>query len=418
MYKTGLIIAALAGVSAISMPAAAQGKNGDKVANQYICTFHAAAVPPGLVRIAAEGAARPQGGRVLMSYKHALRGFAIYNSEAGIKKMVAANPGIKSCEPDRVVQLAPPPGKGPKNDGGGGGGATGQETDWGVLRVYSEMGNGNFAPANGNWSAKAWVIDSGVAEHEDLNYDLNDPLNISFITKGRGASSPDDQNGHGTHVAGTIAAINNKVGVVGVAPNARIQAVRVLDARGSGSYIGVLAGVDHVACHAADGDVANMSLGGPVDDGPGSLNEAVRNASRITLAAGATDSNGLACASGTKDIYFALAAGNESKDASQTSPASAATAAFPNIFVVSAFDSSDKFAYFSNFGSLVDYGEPGVNIKSTYPGGYAIMSGTSMAAPHLAGILVALSGGVYTDGSTADESTYGDGNDDTIGLVK
>lgn len=415
MQKTGLIVAALAGASMFAMPAAAQGKNGEKIANQYICTFHDAAVPPGLVRVAAEGAARPNGGRVMMTYKYAFRGFSVYNSEAGIQKMVAANPGIKSCTPDRVVQLAPPPGKGPGGGGGGGGSTSSQTTDWGVLRVYSEMGNTSFAPANGNWSAKAFVIDSGVAEHEDLNYSLSDPLNISFITKGKGAGSPNDENGHGTHVAGTIGAINNEVGVVGVAPNAHIVAVRVLDARGSGSYAGVVGGVEHVACHAEDGDVANMSLGGPVD---ATLNTALQNASHVTIPAGAVDSNGLACVAGTKNIYFALAAGNESKDASLTSPASAATPAFPNIFVVSAFDSADKMAYFSNFGALVDYGEPGVNITSTYPGGYATMSGTSMASPHLAGILVALSGGVNTDGSTVDETTYGDGNGDTIGLVK
>jgi subtilisin family serine protease len=194
----------------------------------------------------------------------------------------------------------------------------------------------------------------------------------------------DDQNGHGTHVAGTIAAMDNAIGSRGVAPGAKVVAVRVLDRRGSGSTSGVIAGVDYVAGAAGSNDVANMSLGGGVSS---SLDNAV-------IAASAT------CA-------FVLAAGNESDDADNHSPARANG---NNIYTISAMDDNDNFAYFSNYGSGVDYCAPGVSIFSTWKGGgYNTISGTSMAAPHAAGVI--LLGNFRTDGTVNNDP---DGNADSI----
>lgn len=147
-------------------------------------------------------------------------------------------------------------------------------------------------------------------------------------------------------------------------PGATVVPVKVLNSHGSGSYSGVIAGVDHVAANGKPGDVANMSLGGPPSD---AVDKAVENAAG-------------------KGIKFTLAAGNEGDDASNSSPARAKG---DNIYTISAMDSNDNFASWSNYGSPVDYCAPGVAIRSTWKdGGYNTISGTSMAAPHAAGVLL------------------------------
>jgi subtilisin family serine protease len=150
----------------------------------------------------------------------------------------------------------------------------------------------------------------------------------------------------------------------------------------------VIAGVDYVAANGANGDVANMSLGGPVSD---ALDDAVKNAA----------SNG---------IKFLLAAGNESDDANNHSPAHVNGS---NIYTVSAMWDDDSWASFSNYGNPpVDYCAPGVYILSTYKnGGYETLNGTSMAAPHVAGIL--LLGNISTDGNVSGDP---DGNADPIAI--
>jgi subtilisin family serine protease len=199
-------------------------------------------------------------------------------------------------------------------------------------------------------------------DHPDLNVDVD--RSKSFLG-GKDANDPNDANGHGTHVAGTIAAINNTVGVIGVAAGARVVAVRVLDRRGSGSYSQVIAGVDYVGKNGSPGDVANMSLGGSISQ---ALDDAVMDASKT-------------------GIIFCLAAGNEHDDANNHSPARANGA---YIVTVSASDKNDNFASFSNYGNPpIDWCAPGVSVKSTWKdGGYNTISGTSMAAPHAAGVLL------------------------------
>ena len=226
------------------------------------------------------------------------------------------------------------------------------------------------------------VIDTGVdLNHPDLNVFRAGAHNCS----GAGLSAQ-DQNGHGTHVAGTIGALDNRIGVVGMAPGARIWPVRVLDATGSGTAADLICGIDYVTRHAHQIEVANMSMGGPgADDGN----------------CGRTNGDALhqaICASVAAGVTYVVAAGNSSSNAALSIPA-----AYNEVITVSALadfngspgggaratcrrDVDDTFANFSNFGPDVDLIAPGVCIRSTWIGGrYATLSGTSMAAPHVTG---------------------------------
>ena len=213
------------------------------------------------------------------------------------------------------------------------------------------------------------IIDTGIQlKHPDLNVFRN----VSYVT---GVRTGNDDNGHGTHCAGIAAARDNNVGVVGVAPGARLWAVKVLDRTGSGTIANVIKGVDYVTRNSSAIEVANMSLGG---GNSATLNNAIAN-------------------SVARGVVYVVAAGNSNVDAANSSPANS-----PNVICVSAivdtdglpgglglgtaYGADDTFASFSNFGAVVDMAAPGVNILSTYIGGrYATMSGTSMAAPHVAG---------------------------------
>lgn len=302
-------------------------------------------------------------------YSNAISGFSVAMS-AEDAEAVRTDPRVTLVEPNKVIMFAPPwMVEDPEEPAG-------QVIPWGIARVGG--------PVDGTGKT-AWVIDSGIDyDHPDLNVDI--ARSKTFVTR---TTTANDDNGHGTHCAGTIAAINNDIGVVGVAAGATLVAVKVLDKRGSGSTDVVIAGIDYVAANAAPGDVANMSLGGGVSD---ALDLAVVNASN-------------------KGIYFSLAAGNESDDANNHSPARANG---PYIFTVSAFDNADVFAYFSNYGNPpVDVAAPGVSILSTSnTGGTTTMSGTSMAAPHVAGLLLVTNGNLNYDGYVIDDP---DGNPDPVG---
>ena len=368
--KKALLAAAAVLPFALANPAAAQ-KAGDKIAGSYICVFKDS-VSRGNSQAEANRSAQAANAQLKHVYSAALRGFAVNASEQGVANMKAHNANIAYCEQDQVVMAGPVHAAAPP--GGGGTVQPLQETPWGIARV-----NGGAAGT----FATAWVIDTGLDfTHPDLNVDT--VRSRSFLSNN---TSPVDQNGHGTHVAGTIAARDNTIGVIGVAPGAQVVAVRVLDRRGSGSNSGVIAGVDYVAANGRAGDVANMSLGGGVST---ALDSAVVNAAK-------------------GGVRFALAAGNESDNANNHSPARANGT---NVYTVSSFAVGDRWSSFSNFGNPpIDYAEPGSAIKSTWlNGGYNTISGTSMATPHLAGLLLA--GGLRADGNVIGDP---DGNPDIIG---
>ena len=297
-------------------------------------------VSRGSAQAEANRAAAAVGARVEHVYSVAIRGFAASMAPQAVERIKGQQPQHRLLRAGQVVTVVPVQAQG----GGVSGTAVqpAQETPWGTAR------------------SRSFIRDT----------------------------SPADQNGHDTHVAGTIAARDNSIGVIGVAPGAPVVAVRVLDRRGSGSNSGVIAGVDYVAANGRAGDVANMSLGGGVST---AHDPAVVNAA-------------------AKGVRFALAAGNESDSANNHSPGRANGT---NVFTVSAFAVGDKWASFSNYGNPpVDFAEPGVSIKSTWlSGGYNTISGTSMATSHLAGLLLA--GTPRAGGNVAGDP---DGNPDVIGV--
>jgi len=288
-------------------------------------------------------------------YETALQGFAMKMSPGQAAKMMEDSTVLR-VEADQIITMSakktkPTPAPTPTTTTPTTTPTTTQNIPWGITRV------GGGATFTG--TGVAWVIDSGIdLSHPDLN--VSTTLGISYVS---GVSSPNDDNGHGTHVAGIIAAKNNTIGVVGVAAGALVIPVKVLDSTGSGTFSGVLAGINYVANNGKEGDVANMSLGGGISP---TIDDAVIAASL--------------------KVKFAIAAGNETDNALNHSPARAEGS---NIYTVSAMASGDTWASFSNYGTPVDYCAPGVSIYSTYKGGsYISMSGTSMAAPHVAGLLL------------------------------
>ncbi|MBX9851759.1 MAG: S8 family peptidase [Cytophagaceae bacterium] len=281
------------------------------------------------------------------------RGFAakMSNEEAERFKQ---DPHVETVEPDRVVSIVSCYTE-----------VNEQSTPWGVTRVGSGDATGK----------SVWIIDTGVdMDHPDLIVDAT--RSKSFIE----GATPEDDHGHGTHVAGTIAAKNNLIGVQGVAYNAKIIALKVMDASGRGSMSNVIAAVNHVAANGKPGDVVNMSIGGDISE---ILDNAI-------------------IAAAEKGILFAVAAGNDAVRANTSSPA---RVNHPNVFTVSAMNNQDVFAAFSNYGNeCVDFCAPGVSIPSTHKnGGYATMSGTSMATPHVAGLLLLNGVNILKDGVVKED---------------
>lgn len=353
----------------------------EPIAGQYIIVFYENAAIRGVDQLVYEkaldlmrhvGASEENIGFV---YAHSILGFSA-SLDATMVEVMRANPEVAYVEQDQLITMNQYDANAkPDNPGGGNGGGGDTEPDPAQTTPAGITRHGGATNVSGK---RAWIIDSGIdMDHNDLNvsgsWHQSKGFSRSFLG-GKEDKNPDDQHGHGTHVAGTVGAINNSIGVVGIAAGVEVVAVRVLDRRGSGTYSAVIKGIDYVAAEASSGDAANMSLGGGYSL---ALNQAVIAASQT--------------------CPFAIAAGNSGANAANYSPASANAL---GIYTVSAMTASDNWASFSNYGNPpVDYCAVGVNVLSCYKGnGYTTMSGTSMAAPHVCGLLLANGGSLNTDG--------------------
>ena len=354
----------------------------DLVPGQYIVVFNrGAGNAPELARQLAGQA----GGSLQHVYQHALQGFSVSNLSENAAAALERNPNVAYVQQDRTAQIYA------------------QETPTGVRRIFADA-NPNL-DIDGTDDARVDVdvaiIDTGIDfEHPDLNVVGGVNCASGGPFGGSCKSGGDDDHYHGTHVAGTVAALDNGSGVVGVAPGARLHAVKVLDSRGSGYTSWIVAGIDWVAANASTIEVANMSLGGS------GYSQAEYDAIQGAV---------------NKGVAFAVAAGNSDDDANNYSPA-----AFDNVLTVSALadfdgaadgngsptcrtDQDDTLADFSNWGSAVQIAAPGVCIRSTYPieqGEYGTISGTSMASPHAAGALALLASSDNPDNATDVQNLY------------
>ncbi len=323
---------------------------------RYIVVLKDSVTSPAAV---AHAQAEKQAAQLGFVYSAAIKGYSATLS-AGAVRALRTDPLVAAVVEDRDVHVAA------------------QTLPTGIDRIDGNLSSTKSGDGAGSVDADIAVIDTGVdARHPDLNVVGGVACN---------GSGYQDRNGHGTHVAGIAAARDNSVGVVGVAPGARLWSVRVLNAKGAGSWSNVICGVDWVTAHADTIEVANISLGGSGSDPAASgcsTGEPLHDAICRSVAAGVT---------------YVVAAGNSSADAQGSVPA-----AYDEVITVSALadfdgqpggaaaatcrpDIDDTLADFSNFGADVDLIAPGACIYSTYRNGrYATLSGTSMASPHVAG---------------------------------
>jgi subtilisin family serine protease len=304
-------------------------------------------------------------------YEHALDGFSFRGTPKEAEKL-ARDKGVRAVVQSTKVSLAA------------------ETTPTGIRRVDARHPTAVDAHEAGFRGAgvSVAIIDTGIdLDHPDLAANIDVARGKNCI----GAGPPDDDHGHGTHVAGTVAAVaDNGLGVVGIAPAAKLVPVKVLDSTGNGTTANVICGVDHLTALREDANpsndvlVANMSLGDT--GGPGTCTDGLlRQAICEATAAG---------------ITFVVAAGNSTTDTSNFFLAN-----YPEVIAVSAtndtdgepgglggctffgFFCDDELAFFSNYGSDIDVTAPGVGIFSTWRnGGYQSSDGTSMASPHVAGI--------------------------------
>jgi subtilisin family serine protease len=355
-----------------AVPSVVQAGGGAR-ATPYIVSLRPLAGDAGLFASLQQ---RLLGLTVTDTYRHAVHGFAATMTPA-VRNRLAANPLVAAIEPDRTFH------------------ATAQYIPNGVTRVHADVSKTASIDAVDPPRIKVnvAVLDTGVdTAHPDLNV-----AGGFSCTKKR---SYDDHYGHGTHAAGIIGALDDRTGVVGVAPGASIYGVKVLDDDANGTTRELLCGIDWVTSTRTDDDpkndidVANLSLGGVgTDDGHcgESDDDILHQAICKSVAAGVT---------------YVVAAGNDGQDASNLIPA-----AYNEVITVSALadsdgrpggkgaspscrsDEDDTLANFSNYGSAVDIAAPGVCIFSTMPkdattgdgSGYGTLPGTSFAAPHVAG---------------------------------
>ncbi|MFD2762652.1 S8 family peptidase [Micromonospora eburnea] len=342
------VVAALVGTPVAAAPVTGQIRyagNATAVPDSYIVVLTDAAVGgraatrQAAVRGTARNLASRYGANLGRVYDSALNGFSVTLSEPAARRL-AADPAVAYVEQDRTVSAT----------------ATQINPPWGLDRI-DQRGlplDGTYRYTTTGGGVTAYIIDTGIrithvefAGRAGYGYNAID-----------GSSVADDCNGHGTHVAGIVGGKT-----YGVAKGVRLVAVRVLDCAGSGTTAGVIAGVDWVTRDHRPGQpaVANMSLGGGRST---ALDSAVAN----SIASGVT---------------YAVAAGSSNDDACRYSPPAVSTA-----IRVGATQSNDARASFSNWGACVDLYAPGVNIPSAWHSGDTVanvLSGTSMAAPHVAG---------------------------------
>ncbi len=334
--------------------------NPDRIAGAYIVVLDPGSVAS---RVAAQHAST-YGIDVGHVYHAALDGYSAHMSQS-TAAVIAALPGVDFVEADSTFR------------------ADAQTMPTGINRANADASpTAAIDGTDQRVNVDVAVIDTGVDfTHPDLNVYTQGAKNCSLL-----GLNAQDQHGHGTHVSGTIGAIDNGSGVVGMAPGARIWPVRVLNAAGVGSNSDVICGIDYVTSKASQIEVANMSLGGSGSD-DGNCGNSNNDAQHKAI-----------CASVAAGITYAVAAGNDSADASGSTPA-----AYDEVITVSALsdfnglpgggaastcrsDVDDTFADYSNYGADVDIIAPGTCIYSTWlNGGYNTISGTSMATPHVAG---------------------------------
>jgi subtilisin family serine protease len=296
-----------------------------------------------------------EGAQILHVYRYALKGFAVRVPSNLVLNNILSDPRVDKVEQDQIGRIAS---------------AQWQHTvptDPISPQVQSTI-NSVKEKNNTEVNADIAIIDTGISR---AHAELNVYRDVTFV----GTSSGEDDNGHGSLVAGIAAAKYNPIGVVGIAPGARLWAVKVCDRLGNCPISDQIAGVDYVTQHANEIDVANLSVENP-------LSTLLDRAVDKSVAAGVT---------------YVVAAGNQGKDASSTSPAHD-----PSVITVSAIADSDgkcgglgrvtiggaddTLANFSNFGPHVSIAAPGVDIFSTFKGDeYGLDSGTSEAAPHVTG---------------------------------
>jgi subtilisin family serine protease len=313
--------------------------NGDTVEGSYIVMLETSSRSTASIAAAAQTQAtlaQGLGAKVTQTYT-TLGGYAVELTPKQLAQL-RANPAVAYIEADQEVSLA----------------ATQTNATWGLDRVDQRALplNGTYVYNSTGAGVRSYIIDTGISPHNEFSGRL--AAGATAINDGRGTQ---DCNGHGTHVAGTVGGSS-----YGVAKGTTLVPVRVLDCAGRGTNAGIIAGMDWVAGQStATPRVANMSLGGGAST---AVDEAV---ARMTNAG----------------VTVVVAAGNESQNACNVSPARASTA-----YTVGSTTSSDARSSFSNFGSCVNIFAPGSSITSAWHTGSSAtntISGTSMASPHVAG---------------------------------